>query len=131
MEPDFDDIRIVSIEDDLTVESPENPTLFYIYLRLSQTPAPLWQHHFREKRKVARHLRWRKAWIDRKYIVVECRAEEIETHHLNDLKQDIAHANDLYRTYLRHQAFAENQKVQSHENEKGKLREMNERLKFD
>ena len=48
MDIDFVDIRIVSLEDDLTVESPENRALRYVYLKLSQTPPPLWQKHFAE-----------------------------------------------------------------------------------
>src|SRR5471030_367877 len=72
MEIDFVDIKIVSLEDDMTVESPNNPALRYIYLKLSQTPPPLWQKHFADSRKVARHTKWRNIWIDRKFFVVEC-----------------------------------------------------------
>jgi hypothetical protein len=131
MEIDFIDIKIVGLEDDLTVESPNNPALRYIYLRLSQTPPPLWQKYFAESRKVARHARWRQIWVDRKYLVVECVPEEIETHHLNDLKQDVAHANSHYRQYLQHQYRNELKKVQTQSIERDRLREMKSRLNFD
>jgi len=131
MEIDFSDIKIVGLEDDLTVESPDNPALRYIYLRLSQTPPPLWRKYFEESRKIARHPRWRHIWVDRKYLVLECVPEEIETHHLNDLKQDIAHANANYRQYLQHQTLAELRREQTQSLEREKLREMKGRLKFD
>ena len=131
MEIDFIDIKIVGLEDDLTVESPDNPALRYIYLRLSQTPPPLWRKYFEESRKIARHPRWRHIWVDRKYLVAECVPEEIETHHLNDLKQDIAHANANYRQYLQHQTLAELRREQTQSLEREKLREMKGRLKFD
>jgi hypothetical protein len=131
MEIDFVDIKIIGLEDELTVESPENPALRYVYLRLSQTPPPLWQKHFAESRKIARHPRWRRIWIDRKYLVVECVPEEIETHHLNDLKQDVAHANNHYRQYLQHQARADFRKEQTQSIERDRLREMKGRLNFD
>jgi hypothetical protein len=131
MEIDFIDIKIVGLEDDLTVESPNNPALRYIYLRLSQTPPPLWTKYFAESRKIARHARWRQIWIDRKYAVVECVPEEIETHHLNDLKQDISHANSSYRQYLQHSARAEYKKEQTQSIERDRLREMKGRLNFD
>jgi hypothetical protein len=131
MEIDFVDIKIIGLEDELTVESPENPALRYVYLRLSQTPPPLWQKHFAESRKIARHPRWRRIWIDRKYLVVECVPEEIETHHLNDLKQDVAHANNQYRQYLQHQARADFRKEQTQSIERDRLREMKGRLNFD
>jgi len=131
MEIDFVDIKIVGLEDDLTVESPDNPALRYIYLRLSQTPPPLWQKYFAESRKIARHPRWRHIWVDRKYLVVECVPEEIETHHLKDLKHDIAHANSIYRQYLQHQTRAELKKEHTQSLERDRLREMKGRLNFD
>jgi hypothetical protein len=131
MEIDFIDIKIVGMEDDMTVESPNNPALRYIYLRLSQTPPPLWQKYFAESRKVARHTKWRHIWIDRKYLVIECVPEEIETHHLNDLKQDVAHANSSYRQYLHHAARAEYTKENTQSIERLRLRAMKDRLKFD
>ena len=131
MEIDFIDIKIVSLEDEMTVESPNNATLRYIYLRLSQTPPPLWQKYFAESRKIARHPKWRHIWIDRKYLVVECVPEENETHHLNDLKQDVAFANSNYRNYLHHQTRAEYKKLQTQSIERDRLREMKGRLNFD
>jgi hypothetical protein len=131
MEIDFIDIKIVGLEDDLTVESPNNPALRYVYLKLSQTPPPLWTKYFAESRKIARHPRWRQIWVDRKFLVVECVPEEIETHHLNDLKQDVAQANSNYRQYLHHSARAESKKEQTQSIERDRLREMKGRLNFD
>jgi hypothetical protein len=131
MEIDFIDIKIVGLEDDLTVESPNNPALRYIYLKLSATPPPGWQKAFAQSRKIARHTRWRNIIVDRKFLVVECIPEEIETHHLADLKQDIAYANAQYRQYLRHQYHTEHQSHQTQSLERDRLREMKSRLKFD
>jgi len=131
MEIDFTDIKIVGLEDDFTVESPNNPALRYVYLRLSQTPPPLWTKSFTESRKVARHPRWRNIWVDRKYLVAECVPDEIETHHLNDLKQDVAFANSKYRQYLQHSTRAEFQKEKTQSIERDRLREMKGRLNFD
>ena len=131
MDFDFADIKIVSLEEGLTVESPERPSLFYVYLRLSQTPPPIWQTYFKESRKVSRHPHWRRAWVDRKYIIVECPPAEIETHHLNDLKQDIATANEHYRKYLGQRTDPDHLREKSHALERDRLREMKGRLNFD
>jgi len=131
MDIDFIDIKIVELVDDMTVESPNNPALRYIYLKLSQTPPPLWQKYFEESRKVARHTKWRHIWIDRKFVVVECVPEEIETHHLNDLKKDIFFANSSYRQYLSHQYRTEYKKEHTQSIERDRLREMKSRLNFD
>ena len=131
MDSDFVDIKIVSLEDEMTVASPDNPALRYIYLKLSQTPPPLWAKYFAESRRIARHTRWRRIWIDRKFLVVECVPEEIETHHLKDLKQDLAHANSGYRQYLQHQYRGEIKQSQTQSIERDRLREMKSRLNFD
>ena len=131
MEIDFTDIKIVSLEDDLTVASPNNPALRYIYLKLSQTPPPLWQKYFAESRKVPRHTRWRHIWIDRKFLVVECVPEEIETHHLNDLKHDVTHCNSHYRQYLQGQYGMEVKQQETQSIERARLREIKGRLNFD
>jgi hypothetical protein len=131
MEPDFVDIRIVSLEDEMMVPSPKDPSLFYLYLKLSQTPPPLWQHHFRNSRKISRHVHWREAWIDRKFIVVECLVEELEKYHLHDLKQDMAQANKAYGEHVRLQAHAEIRQEKAHLNEREKLRDVKGRLKFE
>jgi hypothetical protein len=131
MDLDFTDIKIVSLEDDMTVESPNNPALRYIYLKLSQTPPPLWAKHFADSRKIARHPKWRNIWIDRKFLVAECVPEEIETHHLGDLKKDLYYANSKYREYLRNQGRSETQLRQSQSIERDRLRDMKSRLKFD
>ena len=131
MHIDFVDIKIVSLEDDLTVESPNNPKLRYLYLKLSQTPPPLWTKYFTESRRVPRHPRWRNCWIDRKFIIVECIPEELETHHLKDLKQDLAHANGNYRKYLESQVRTDLHSRQSQSIERERIREMKSRLNFD
>lgn len=131
METDFVDIRIVGLEEEMMVESPVNPSLFYIFLKLSQTPPPIWQSYFKDSRKVSRHPRWRNAWIDRKFIVVECMPEEIEKYHLNDLKQDVAQANQNTHKYFQGQSRTQIQKESVVTQERDRLREMKGRLKFD
>jgi len=131
MEIDFVDIKIVSLEDEMTVESPARPPLLHVFLRLSQTPPPLWLTYFKESRKVSRHPHWRHAWIDRKFIIVECPAEEIEKYHLNDLRHDVAQANKRYREYLSKQPHTHLEKEQFHDQERQKLRDMKHRLSFD
>ena len=115
----------------MMVDSPVRPALRYIYLRLSQTPPPLWESYFKESRKVSRHPHWRRAWIDRKYVIVECLPEEVEKYHLNDLKQDIAYANQHYRQYSQRQNQAKIKKKENDLQERERLREIKSRLNFD
>jgi hypothetical protein len=131
MDVDFTDIKIVSLEDELTAPSHSNPLLRYVYLKLSATPPPGWTKAFNQSRKIARHPKWRNVVVDRKFLVVECVPEEIETHHLRDLKQDIAFANAEYRAYLEHQYHGEHKASQTQSLEQERLRAMKGRLNFD
>jgi hypothetical protein len=131
MESDFTEIKIVDLADEMTVASFDHPQLQLIFLRLSQTPPPIWQSYFKELRNVSRHPHWRKAWIDRRFIVVECLPDEIEAYHLRDLKQDVARANERCREYFKGQAQAERQKKHADHNVRAQLREMKDRLRFD
>ncbi len=131
MDSDFTAIKIVGLDEEMTVASFDHPGLQLIFLRLSQTPPPIWQSSFKKSRKVPRHPHWRQAWIDRKFIVVECLPDEIEVYHLRDLKQDVARANEYYREYFKKQAQAERQKKHADHNVRAQLREMKDRLKFD
>jgi hypothetical protein len=131
METDFVDIRIVGLEEDMTAGSPERPPLRLVFLRLSQTPPPIWRNYFDEARKISRHPHWRRAWIDRKFIVVECVPEEIEKYHLTDLKQDVARANERCHDYFKPLIQSELHKTHADHNVRDRLREMKDRLKFD
>jgi hypothetical protein len=131
MDLDFTDIKIVSLEDDLTAPSPNNPALRLMYLKLSATPTPGWTKAFYQSRKIARHTKWRNVTVDRKFLVVECIPQEIETHHLRDLKQDIYFANGEYRKYLQHQYGGEHKASQTQSLERDRIRDMKDRLNFD
>jgi hypothetical protein len=126
-----EDIRIVGIDEDMTVESPVNRGLLYVFLRLSRTPPPLWQTYFTETRKIARHPRWRRAWVDRRFIVVECIPEEIEKYHLADLRQDIATVNQRYADYVRQHAGSEHDHHQAAAMDRERVRNLKNRLSFD
>jgi hypothetical protein len=131
MESDFTEIKIVGLEEEMTVASFDHPQMQLIFLKLSQTPPPLWRSYFKEARNVSRHAHWRKAWIDRRFIVVECLPEEIEAYHLRDLKQDVARCNERCHAYFAGQARAERQKKHADHNVREQLREMKDRLRFD
>jgi hypothetical protein len=131
MENDFTDIKIIGLEEEMTVESPTNPALTYVFFRLSQTPPPLWTKHFKQSRTIARSPRWRHIWVDRRYLMImECKVEEIEAL-LEEVKKDFAHSNQLYRQHLTHQTAAEQHKENQHLEQRDRLRDMKGRLNFD
>jgi hypothetical protein len=87
------------MEDEMTFRP--HTKLYLVHLKLSSTPPTTWTRFFDQSRKEPRHPLWRNAVIDRKTIAVECVPEELETHLLAALKEDVAFANARYREFLK------------------------------
>jgi hypothetical protein len=125
---DFDDIKIVEIDDNRSYKPDERKALYNVYLKLSNQPTSEWQQIFEAERKFPRHTMWRRAWIEGKHIVIHCGLEEIEKYHLNDLQEDVNNSNKKYRDYLTEMARKESKEVLEKKSEKDKLLEIKRKL---
>jgi len=74
---------------------------------------------------------WRHAWIEGRYIVIDCVPEEIEKYHLQDLKQDVMNSNRKYVQWATQAAAQQAQKAQNQEQERLRLADLGAKLKFD
>lgn len=131
---EFEDLKIV----DLCVEKSKNSknnALRQIYLELSSNAPREWINQFNEQRKSPRHSMWRKAWIEGKYIVIECVPEEIEQYHLPYLKEDVANSNRKYREHIEYSTREKERRKMENEikmrNELDRLNALKEKLNFD
>lgn len=132
MNPDsFDEIRITGLDVGATQPSQRASGLRHMHLRLSAQPSSEWRQLFDNERQFPRHSMWRAAWIESSFIVVDCVPEEIEQHHLRDLKEDVANTNKKYREYLARVALAQKQQEETEQKEKSRLDELKNRLNFD
>ncbi|MEM6552294.1 MAG: hypothetical protein AAF750_09240 [Planctomycetota bacterium] len=87
-------ISIVGVDQSQTHQSSgPHKAIYTIYLKLNEMPPESWGRFFEEARRFPRHSMWRKAWCDGDYVVIECPPEELEEHHLECLKEDVATAN--------------------------------------
>ncbi len=93
MNKPFKGIRITGLDLLRTARSPKSSRLRHIHLTLSDTPPREWIEFFNQERSVPRQL-WRHAWIEGRYIVVDCVPEEIDRH-LSDLKEEVESANKM------------------------------------
>lgn len=128
---EFDDIRIIGLNDSKTYKPNPEKLLYDIYLELSSYPPMDWRDIFKAERIFPRHSMWRQAWIESSYIVVNCVPDELEKYHLNDLKQDVANSNAKYRKYLYEMIKNEKQDMRKKKLEKDQLKELKNRLNFD
>ncbi len=128
METYFVDIKIVGIEEEVTYRPITR--LYLVFLKLSHTPHSAWIRFFNESRKTPRHPLWRNATIDRRFIALECVPEEIETHLLEGLKQDVSFANARYREFLKKE-LQEEMAIRGKAPSADRITELRNRLKFD
>ena len=96
----FEDLTITGLDISRIRQSDKAPGLRHMFLSLSATPSSAWADIFSAERRFPRHTMWRKAWVEGAAIVVDCVPEEIETHHLSDLSEDVKNTNQKYREYL-------------------------------
>lgn len=127
----FEEIKIVDLDVEMTRPSNKASGLRHMFLKLSAFPNIEWIQIFESERSFPRHNKWRHAWIEGQYIIVDCLPEEIEHHHLKDLKEDVSNTNAKYISYLqRVQAEKERQHKESVV-EKENLSHLKGKLKFD
>ena len=96
----FQDIKIIDLDVNKTKPSNKAPGLRHMFLELSASPPGEWTKFFKNERNFPRHSMWRHAWIEGKYIVVDCVPEEIQQYHLKDLKADVSNSNDKYKEHV-------------------------------
>lgn len=77
----------------LTQVSKRGSAMRLIYFELSEMPPKSWADIFRQECRILPHNMWREAWIEGRYVVVDCVPEAIRECHLEDLKTDVATTN--------------------------------------
>lgn len=102
-----------------------------MYLRLSDLPPKEWMQFFKAERQFPRHSMWRRAWIQGSTIIVDCVPEELERHHLKDLKEDVANANAKFRTYLAREEHRAQAAAEVKQRERERIEQLRDRLNFD
>lgn len=127
----FEDIKILEIDDSKSYKPDPSKLLFNIYLELSASPPLEWQQIFEAERRFPRHTMWRKAWIEREYIVIHCVPDEIEKYHADDIKEDVKNSNSKYRQYLMEEAQKEAKKIDQTRSEHNQLKDLKQRIRFD
>ena len=85
---EFIDIEIIDVDKKKTHKVTPEEEMYYVYLKLSKNPTSQWSEIFLEERKFPRHTMWRDAWIEGKYIVIECALDEVKKYHLRKKKID-------------------------------------------
>jgi len=128
---EFDDIRIVGLDNNRLYRPDPQKALYHVYLELSSSPPMEWSQIFDAERRFPRHTMWRRAWVEERYVVVHCVPNEVKQFHLNDIKQDVANSNAKYREFLRRVAQEEARQANREAQEQERLNEAFDGLDFN
>jgi hypothetical protein len=128
------EIKIIDLDTKRTKPSRKGSSMRHMYLELSDSPSAEWRKFFDAERSFPRHSMWRGAWIEGKYIVVDCVPEEIASH-LADLKQDVASSNrklnEAIERFTARQKVTKEAEKQAKEAEVRNLEDLKSKLNFD
>jgi hypothetical protein len=130
MERPFEAIRITGLDIDQCHALAGAPNLLHLYLQLSDVPPSDWKAIFTREHSMPRGSVWREAWIEGHFILMTCPLEELERYHLEYLKEDVNNTNEKYKLLIAQQEELAARRLQAKEDEKRKLQEINNRLKF-
>jgi hypothetical protein len=90
----FEDIVIVDLDVQKTTWSRVHSAMRTLYLKLSRDPDIAWNKFFFEERNSRVEVKRHGLWIEDGYIVFDCLLIDVDSHHLPDIRQSIAHANE-------------------------------------
>ena len=94
MAPPFEDIVIVDLDVQKTTWSRVHSAMRTLYLRLNRDPDMAWNKFFFEERNSRVEVKRHGLWIEDGYIVFDCLLIDVDSHHLPDIRQSIAYANE-------------------------------------
>jgi hypothetical protein len=98
--PEYQDVTIVDLDLSRTTWSRVHSAMRTVFFRLSREPEVGWTRYFLEERASRVGLRRHGLWIEDGYVLVDCMIDDLETHHLPDIRQSLAHANKKMRELL-------------------------------
>jgi len=89
----FEDIVIVDLDVQKTTWSRVHSAMRTLYLKLNRDPDIAWTKFFYEERSSRVELKRHGLWIEDGYVVFDCLLIDVDNHHLPDIRQSIAYAN--------------------------------------
>lgn len=89
----FIDIEIVDLDIRKTTWSRVHSSMRTLYLKLSREPDVGWTRFFFEERASRVELKRHGLWIEEGYIIFDCLLDEVDSHHLPDIRESVAYAN--------------------------------------
>lgn len=131
MTTEFQDIKIVSLDDEASYKSDPSSALTNIILNLSASAPYEWSSYFNERWIQQFYMMKRNASVSGKRLEIYCVPHELQTDHIPQLKKVITETNQAYREYLAQKQQVATAQAASEADERKKLASIKADLKFD
>jgi hypothetical protein len=131
METPFQDIRITGLATHKSHDFPLQDGTQRLYLTLSAVPSTTWREIFARECSMPHNTRRREASIEGAFLVIICTPEQLEKHHFAFLKEDVKNTNEKFQLSVAQQEEQSARFCHIKEEQKKRLEEVRDRLKFD
>ncbi|KNH27953.1 hypothetical protein [Pseudomonas farris] len=131
MMTEFEDIKIVSLDDKASYKSDPSSALMHVVLSLSASAPYEWSNYFNQRWLQQFYMMKRNASVSGKRLEIYCVPDDLQNDHIPELNKVIAETNHVYRQHLAHtQKKAATQRA-AEAAEREKLASIKAGLKFD
>jgi len=131
MNTEFDDIKIVSLDDNASYKSDQRSALMHVALCLSASAPSEWSDYFNQRWKQHFYMMKRSASVSGNRLEIYCVPEELKSDHLSELKKIISESNHAYRQNLVHAQHKAATQAAAETADREKLTAIKASLKFD
>ncbi len=127
---DFEDIKIVGMDDEASYKSDPNSALYEIYLNLSSSAPYEWAEYFNTRWQQHFYMMKRRASVSGDKLNIYCVPDELESH-INELKKVFSETNQAYKSHLSALEIDAERAKQEADKEKEKLLNIKNNISFD
>ncbi|MGF6400594.1 hypothetical protein ABH905_004260 [Pseudomonas frederiksbergensis] len=131
MMTEFEDIKIVSLDDKASYKSDPSSALMHVVLSLSASAPYEWSNYFNQRWLQQSYHMKRNASVSGKRLEIYCVPDELQNVHIPELNKVIGETNDAYRLQLADGQQKAAAQVAAEAAEQEKLASIKAGLKFD
>lgn len=130
MSSEFEDIRIVAMDDEASYKSEPNTQMINVVLNLSASAPHEWASYFNSRWQHHFYMMKRRASVSGKRLEIYCVPEELQQH-IRELNKVIAETNAAYQSHTQQIQAAEAERATVETRERAELANLKSKLNFD
>lgn len=131
MASEFEDIKIVAMDDEASYKDESDTQMVHIVLTLSASAPYDWAQYFNERWEQQFYMMKRHASVSGLRLEIYCVPDELQRYHIPELNKVIAETNAAYRSHVVHAQQITAERDAKKGRERSELADLKSKLKFD